>query len=286
MSIKREKPIETMMIYKEVVTPERAKQLLLHKNPNNRTLSQSSVDKYIHDMQIGKWDDTSIEPIVFDRNEMLRNGEHRLTAIKDSGETINLWFAYDAEPTDTFDLGNVRTAAAILKMRGHNVSTHIVSIIRAIGKYCFGARKVSEGELEKAVITDGEGIWNILKAANKGVKNPICRNSNVVAALYCGYKCGVPLDKIESFVRIVNTGIVEELRNNAPIVLRGQVLNGMRLESDKKLMFYATQEALRDYVNKIDRKKAYTGKTAYYSSMFIDGFRNGTIYNNQKEGES
>lgn len=283
MSIRREKPIETMMIYKESVSPERAKELLLHKNPENRILSRSTVEKYIHDIRLGKWDDDSIDPVVFDKNEVLRNGEHRLTAIQQSGETINLWFAYDAEPSDTFDIGVNRTATSILKMRGYDVTTNIVAMIRAIGLHCFGVRKVSEGELGKAIATDGDGLSKIYKAASTGSKHAICKGSVICAALYCAYKCGVPLNKIESFARTVNTGLVEELGNNAPIVFRGQALNGLKSVNERRLIFQAAQEALRDYVNKIDRRKAYTGKTAHYASLFVDGFRNGTIYMSEKE---
>ena len=285
MSIRREKPIETMMIYKESVSPERAKELLLHKNPKNRTLSWSTVEKYVHDIRIGTWDDKAIEPVVFDKNEVLRNGEHRLTAIQKSGETINLWFAYDAEPSDTFDIGVNRTPTAILKMRGYDATTNIISMIRAIGYFCFGVSKVAEGEMEKAIVTDGDGILKIYKVTSTGSKHPLCKSSVICAALYCAYKCGVPLNRIESFARTVNTGLVEELANNAPIVFRSQVLNGVKTSTDRKLIFQAAQEALRDYVNKIDRRKAYTGKTAHYASMFVDGFRNGTIYNLTEEVE-
>lgn len=284
MSIKRMKPLETMMIYKEPVSPERAKELLEHRNPNNRTLSKSTIQEYSHDMSLGKWDESAINPIVFDRNEILRNGEHRLTAIPISGRTINLWFAYDAESSDTFDTGLKRTVSAVLKMRGINATTNTVAIIRAIGSLCFGVQKVSSGEIEKAIQTDGNCINEIYRCATKGGHVPVCKYSAVVAALYCAHKCGVSIKTIESFAKIVNTGIVEELGNNAPVVLRSQIMNiGSSSFSDKKILFQATQEAIRDFAIKKDRSNAYTGKTAYYASQFVDGFRNGTIYKNEEE---
>lgn len=278
MSIMREKPIETVTIFKEPVTPNRAKELLQHKNPDNRKLSTSAVKKYVHDIRLGAWDDTAINPIVFDKNDILRNGEHRLTAIAASGKTVNLWFAYDTQPSNTFDNGTNRTVLAQLKMHGINSSKSEVALIRTIGRFCFGVVKVSEGEFQKALLADGEGLSKICAAASKGVHNAPCRNAVVSSALYCAYKCGVPITTIEKFAKVVNTGIVEELGNNSPIILRGQIAAGIHHESDRILVFKATQEALSDYINKIDRRRVYTGKNAYFSTKFVDGFRNGTIY--------
>ena len=281
MAIKKEKPIETMTIYKEPVSPERARELLLHKNPNNRKLSKSSVAKYVHDMQLGMWDESAVAPIIFDKNDVLKNGEHRLTAIVTSGKTINMWFAYDAESTDTYDIGLKRTTTAILKMRGIEVTTNTVSVVRAIGSLCFGVTKPSEGEIEKAFLTDGETITEITKIALKGGHNAILKNSAIVSALYISHKCGVPINVIESFSRVANTAIVEEIGNNAPIILRGQAMKGISTWQTRVFIFRVTQEAIHDYMHKIDRRRVYTGKTAFFASKFVDSFRNGTLYNTE-----
>ena len=107
------------------------------------------------------------------------------------------------------------------------------------------------------------------------------KNANIYAALYCAHKCGVSIEAIEHFSKIVNTGLQEDGNQTAPILLRNYLLNNSVKDTNvKKIIFRATQEALRDFVNKVRRNRPYTGKTATYATVFADAFRSGSLYEN------
>ncbi len=60
------------------------------------------------------------DPIRFDIDEILRDGQHRLEAAVRAGETIEVLVVYGLAPQaqETMDLGRKRTVADALQMRG------------------------------------------------------------------------------------------------------------------------------------------------------------------------
>lgn len=70
------------------VTPKMAKSWM-DSNTNNRTLRPSHVAYLAKEMSLGHWQLTH-QGIAFDDKGILRDGQHRLQAIIDSGKTISL----------------------------------------------------------------------------------------------------------------------------------------------------------------------------------------------------
>src|SRR5262245_54107702 len=60
------------------ITPDLAQELL-RQNENIRSIKQPVAMKYTADMLLDRWPLTG-EPLIFDRDGKLRNGQHRLTA--------------------------------------------------------------------------------------------------------------------------------------------------------------------------------------------------------------
>ena len=85
----------------------------LQKNKINRRLRPSVVNKYAEDIAAGRWCDEVIDPIYFDTEGNLINGQHRLTAIANNDLRVNVWVALGAN-RETFkylDSGEKRSAA-------------------------------------------------------------------------------------------------------------------------------------------------------------------------------
>lgn len=104
------------------VTPDMAKDWLENHNPTNRKISPSNVNGYARDMMNGAWEFTA-DPIQFDENGDLLNGQHRLLAVIESGCTI-LFHVVSNLPTQArkyMDTGRKRTVGDILSIEG---STH------------------------------------------------------------------------------------------------------------------------------------------------------------------
>lgn len=104
----------------EWVTPAVATDWLGH-NTGNRPIKASRVAFYARQMREGLWrHDNPDGAICFDRNHRLRNGQHRLRAVEESGQTIGFLVTRGIDPAlgDIIDTPAVRTAGDRLALAG------------------------------------------------------------------------------------------------------------------------------------------------------------------------
>jgi hypothetical protein len=108
-----------------VLTPEMASEWLL-KNKGNRNLRSGVVASYQRDISDGEWLMTG-DPIRFDWNDRLIDGQHRLEAIIASGVPVEVLVIRGLDPRvqDVIDSGSKRSAPDVLKFNGldHNNAT-------------------------------------------------------------------------------------------------------------------------------------------------------------------
>lgn len=106
-------PVDVNLKY-VAVTPELASKLLEH-NTKNRKIRRTTCESYKLDMMNNRWCQLPdlVEPIIVDWNGILRNGQHRLSAVVETGLTVNMWIVWDADPRvyDYLDGGEKRRAA-------------------------------------------------------------------------------------------------------------------------------------------------------------------------------
>lgn len=99
------------------VSPERAR-TMLGRNEGNRQRRPSTVSHYADQMKRGEWQQTH-QPLAFDEDGNLIDGQHRLAAVAQSG--IGIWFwccTYGGKAVANnlpIDLQARRTAADILR---------------------------------------------------------------------------------------------------------------------------------------------------------------------------
>jgi hypothetical protein len=98
-----------------LVTPAMAKEWL-KKNQANRRLRSRLVNQYAELMRTDRWPQRLPQPIVFDTQKKLRDGQHRLHAIIASGKSYWMSICYDAPPESAFyiDIGARRTFADVV----------------------------------------------------------------------------------------------------------------------------------------------------------------------------
>lgn len=119
------------------VTPVLAEAMLARNADDQRGLKPSVVGRYAADMSSGAWVLTH-QGVAFNRLGNLSDGQHRLTAIVQSGMTIPLavWFGVGGrEEMVVTDSGKVRTdldAAAVLHL---GVTAQTVATLNAMVKY-------------------------------------------------------------------------------------------------------------------------------------------------------
>lgn len=102
------------------VTPSLAKEWL-KLNKKNRNMKSSAIRKYALDMAEGRWQFTA-EPIKFDTNGTLLDGQHRLYAIASQRETFTIELlvvtGLEPEAQSAMDQGTKRTGGDVLQLAG------------------------------------------------------------------------------------------------------------------------------------------------------------------------
>jgi len=127
------------------ITPGMAEQMIGH-NTHNRNIRHLDVSGYARDMAAGDWQYTA-EPIRFDTNGVLIDGQHRLLAIIESGVTVRALIAYGLEPESqhAVDTGIPRKFHDVLKLRGEANSHTLAAVVAAVGMWERGFRRLGDG---------------------------------------------------------------------------------------------------------------------------------------------
>lgn len=224
------------------ITPDLAKQWL-EGHTHNRPLYDRDVDRYAEEMKAGKWV-LNGAPIIFDWNGALRDGQHRLWAVFNSGVTIRAVVVQGVDP-DTFatlDSGRKRSGADHLIVAGFSFEYrgHVSASLRLIHQYetsQIGMKyTTSPGAIVEAARTHaavGDMVSRLIKAPAtlKG------STSSLSAVLHLG-SVGHP-DKAELFIEQWVTGA--GLDEVSPVLaLRQRLLQAKRLRPDEKFFYGAT----------------------------------------------
>lgn len=112
------------------VTPELASEWLT-RNTRNRVISGITVAQFASDMEEGRWHFTG-QPIVFDTNGTLSDGQHRLTAQVKVGVTLQ-WLVVggvDVKAQDFIDIGRPRSVANQLQIEGRSFTYNVSAAAR------------------------------------------------------------------------------------------------------------------------------------------------------------
>lgn len=113
-----ETPGSTMRVELVTITPERAAEWL-QKNTRNRPLTPNRINYFEKELRTGRAA-TTHQGIAFDSEGRLQDGQHRLTAIVNTGIAWAMWVTWDA-PIENFhlvDVGFKRSLSDVLDIRG------------------------------------------------------------------------------------------------------------------------------------------------------------------------
>jgi hypothetical protein len=111
---------------KMLVTPETAELYLAKKSSYQRAVSDKTVKRYAEAMRRGEWMSTPTHCIGISPDGFVVDGQHRLSAVVQSGCSIEMWVLKDA-PVNTFsviDQGRNRDTSQIAKMKGLKNNTN------------------------------------------------------------------------------------------------------------------------------------------------------------------
>lgn len=139
------------------ITPALAEEWLDVETINiaNRGLSKDTVQRYAHDMESGNW--LVGEPIMFDWDGVLIDGQHRLAAVIESGTSQDMLVitGYDPDVRLLINTGKNRNPQDALKIAGMSVRN--ASIVTGIARM---ALLWEAGGLETIPSNGGQSFTN------------------------------------------------------------------------------------------------------------------------------
>lgn len=259
-----------MDFIQKVITPEEAQALLL-KNKINRRIQEPRVKEKVDAIKSGHWTESN-DAICVSRDGFLLNGQHRLTAIARAGIPVLVTMAYNAPDDIVIDRGKERSPVDSLYMRGmisrNMASSNVAATVNRYLAIKYPKRYTPIQEYDRGVFINEheKEITDTLSACKHGGSgNKLCRKAGVQAAILGALISGVDLDTVRRFTKAVNTGFVDDACDSAAIVLRNWIMtNPVTGAQAADKMALITQTALKDFVNRVPRKRAYTVLESVY----------------------
>lgn len=267
--IKQNQKNTNMTMNFEFITPEKAADLL-EKNTNNRSLSYGSVSKIANDIKAGNWNPNVGSAISIDDKGILRDGQHRLWAVVESGIGIYTWVCRNVASDGIYDDTRKRSLSdqiTIMKPDTKRIyrSANYVSIAR------WFIMELSDQNVRRAISPseiidfteqhkkDLDGFFmNFHMKTARGVSI-----SAVIIALFMAYMCEVDLEDINAFYEILCTGMSSSPEEYPIIAFRNYLLKRTYRNIEKEDIIRC-QYAINRYVAKSCATKLYLPKDYIY----------------------
>lgn len=133
---RREKPWETPGLFFSglwTFAPDECGEILATRNRRNRSLNAAHVDYLAGQMIAGQFR-VNGEPVIFDRDGELADGQHRLAASARSGVPFQSVLVVGIDPSafPTIDCGRARTLADVLGISGEQSCSVLASLLNLI----------------------------------------------------------------------------------------------------------------------------------------------------------
>lgn len=255
----------------EYISPEMAASLL-ETNTENRKLSLGTVQAYANDIANGNWDETVGVAISIDENGVLRDGQHRLTAIVESGIGIHTWVCRNVSRDGIYDNNRKRSNSdqiSILRADFDNIykSTKYIAIARFL--ICGNNRRTVT---PKEVIDftekhkqDLDGFFlNISQSTVPKISLAV-----VHLSLFSAYMAGVDISDIIDFYDILCTGMSTK-QEEFPIIAYRNYLKDTSTKIINLMDISRCQYALKKYLTKSCTKRTLAPKDLIYPIPYTE----------------
>lgn len=234
---------------RQTITPERAA-ALLGNNRSNRPLSRAAVNRLIGILKSGEWRYNG-EAIKFGADGSLLDGQHRLTAIAESGVPAELLVVTNlsADAFATLDQGRKRSGGDVLHTRGvarpGHVSVASTMVYRLMrNKAIYGGNAPIPAYGIDRIFARHPGIADAVEfcapIAKRG-DNAVIGLGYLAAFLYVGQSIMHQGPRAVQFAEGMATGV--DLADNSPVLqFRHKVLgsrSGKVMQAQAKMALFA-----------------------------------------------
>ena len=209
----------------ELITPEIASKYLTHNEHNPRkNTNRNQIEAYARDMTAGKWFANG-EPIVFDANGDLKDGQHRLMAIVKANVPVYMFVIRGVDPSyTTFDYGMIRRMSQEL-----GVSRNVEVTASLIVSNAYAIKKPSKGIVRDYMINHREMINKAIALSQIGGTKSVGLKRDVYSAIYLMLRCGENENEINQFMRVVNTQFMLTERESSSAIVLFKYLNEQKI---------------------------------------------------------
>ena len=193
----------------ELITPIIANRFLA-TNTNNRNISRKTVEAYAQDLLAGNWDESVGSAISIDENGILRDGQHRLTAIVETGVSVWMWVCRGVSSNGIYDNNRKRSSedqVNILKPELEKVykQQKYITVAKLIING-FSRRPVTPKEIVDFTEKHKDELDGFFtRFPQHGT--PKISITAVRLALYMAYANGVSMNKILDFYKVLCSGM-------------------------------------------------------------------------------
>ena len=198
------------------MTPEWAQHLLANQNGHNRKIKTRHVTYLAESIKRGEWKLTS-QGIAIGNNGQLLDGQHRLAAIRDAGQTVPVLLATECDPSifTVIDTGSKRSTGDTLYLLGapqHNQAAAAIRLImlaktQKTSSWANSKMIFSNEQIQQYYLQDQLRIDTYVRLVYNAVKNFKMVNRGALTAF-----CILTLDRehfshtVENFVQALTTG--------------------------------------------------------------------------------
>lgn len=225
----------------------------LEGNTHNRPIHQLRVDQYAADMKAGRWRLTH-QGIAFDVNGILRDGQHRLWAVVESGCTVRIPVTFNLASEAIEEIDNVKARSVCDRMNisgrfsSERISTNQVSVLRAMVRGLQPNRRLAyhdECDLLAAHLPAVTfALSNLTTTRIKGVSCP------TVCAVVARAWYSQDVERLERFCEVLRTGMAGD--DEAVIILLRDYLSSLDRQSNTRLLreiYGRVERALHCYLS-------------------------------------
>lgn len=229
----------------EMISPEVAKNYLLTQE-SNRNINDRRAADYANRMRRGEW--KVGQPISFDEDDRLIDGQHRLKAVIRYGKPVefSVMRGVPSDSKEVFDIGQQRTTAQIAKLTERDkpqMSTRLAILSNAFfGSQFKGKTKAIESR-RNAVNTIGatrgvrspqamleleekysDGLDFAIRAFGSRDSKASVGNNSLIKAVFFRAFYNVDRDRLQQFMEVFYSGLCYSPGNEAAIKLREYVV--------------------------------------------------------------
>lgn len=243
----------------ETIDVEVAK-LLLQGNVRNRPISMPHVKALARDMLAGKWRLTH-QGIALDKDYRLVDGQHRLTAIVESGTTQKMTVTYNVDPESFHSIDVGLQPRSVAQIAGLLRGTKYPTLATAAAKLIWHVLSENVHQPSRTTWTESEvfGVLDVFEADLVWVAERVngaqyIKQAPVVGAL--GYAAPVARESIEQFIVAMRSR--EGMTKTQAAFLKALERMGVARNHDQRIdMFSTTLRALEAHITGEDLGKIF-----------------------------